>query len=137
MTTTRCAARCATGWRRRFPDCASRKRPTPRKRSAVEGARFDVVLMDIGLPGINGVEATRRLRQCDPQTKVVLISAHDSNAGRTASLEAGAVAFVAKLRMHQGLHAVLGRLLAESRAPDCAGGARDERVAPGAPNTLR
>lgn len=88
---------------------------------AVEGARFDIVLMDIGLPGINGVEATRRLRQCAPQAKVVMISVHDSDAQRAAAREAGAVGFVAKRCMHEGLLAALGPLLAETRAPDSAG----------------
>lgn len=76
--------------------------------------------MDLGLPGINGLEAARRLRQCAPQTKVVMVSVHDSEAQRMASLEAGAVAFVAKRRMHEGLLATLGGLLAQSRAADPA-----------------
>ena len=83
---------------------------------AAEHARFDIVLMDIGLPGINGVEATRQLHERMPETKIVMVSVHDSETQRAASVAAGAVAFVAKRRMHEGLRAVLDFILDESRA---------------------
>lgn len=80
---------------------------------AAEHARFDIVLMDIGLPGINGVEATRRLRDKFPDSKIVMVSVHDGEAQRAASIAAGAVAFVAKRRVHEGLRAAISRLLAQ------------------------
>jgi len=77
---------------------------------------FDIVLMDIGLPGMSGVEATRRLHERSPATKIVMVSVHDGEAQRAASLAAGAVAFVAKRRMHEGLRAALDPLLAGREA---------------------
>lgn len=88
---------------------------------AVDTVRFDVVLMDIGLPGISGIEATRQLRARAPGSQIVMISVHDSEAHRKGSLAAGAVAFVAKRRMHEGLRKVLERLLAKRATPNVAG----------------
>lgn len=56
----------------------------------------DVVVMDVHLPGINGVEATRRiLAQC-PQTRVVALTAYNEAAYHRALTEIGAAAFVLK-----------------------------------------
>ena len=78
---------------------------------AVEATRFDLVLMDLGLPGTNGVEATRLLSARLPQTKIVVVSVHDSDAHRAAAQAAGAVAFVAKRHMHEHLRAALRQVL--------------------------
>lgn len=91
---------------------------------ATERARFDIVLMDIGLPGINGVEAARQLHERMPETKIVMVSVHDSDTQRAASVAAGAVAFVAKRRMHEGLRAVLDIILHEPRPPAAPEGPR-------------
>ena len=88
----------------------------------VEGGRFDLVLMDIGLPGMSGIEATRRLCAHDPGQKVVMVSVHDSEAQRAAATAAGAVGFVSKRRMHEGLREMLDRLFADRLVP---GGVED------------
>ena len=82
---------------------------------AVEAERFQVVLMDIGLPGINGVEATRRMCGRFPEIRIIMISVHDSETHRSESLAAGAVGFIGKRRMHEGLRARLDELLAQRR----------------------
>ncbi len=56
----------------------------------------DVVLMDLGLPGINGIEATRLIKQSNPDIKVLILTSHDSESDVINSIEAGADAYCMK-----------------------------------------
>jgi two-component system, NarL family, invasion response regulator UvrY len=56
---------------------------------------IDLVLMDVRLPGIDGIEATRRVRHARPGTEVVLVSATATELPADAS-ECGALAVLAK-----------------------------------------
>jgi DNA-binding NarL/FixJ family response regulator len=50
-------------------------------REAVERAKRlqpDVAILDIGMPDLNGVEATRQIRKVSPQTEILILSAHGS-----------------------------------------------------------
>lgn len=73
-------------------------------------ARLDLVLMNLELPGRNGIEATRELRRRDPSCAVVIMSVNDSQALRVAALEAGAMAFVSKRELPHGLRPILDGL---------------------------
>ena len=67
--------------------------------SALEGLPKDkpqVVLMDINLPGMNGVECVRRLKQLAPATQVVMLTAYEDTDNIYGSLEAGAAGYLLK-----------------------------------------
>jgi DNA-binding NarL/FixJ family response regulator len=59
----------------------------------------DVVLMDISMPGLNGIEATRRIRQLSPDSKIVILTENRDEDLRAAALRAGAAAYVLKSEM--------------------------------------
>ena len=56
----------------------------------------DIVLMDIGLPDISGIEATKRIIEFDPKAKVIILTAHLSEQEVINSLHAGACAYALK-----------------------------------------
>jgi pilus assembly protein CpaE len=76
----------------------------------------DVVLMDVNLPGLDGIAATQELAFRVPRTAVIIHSMHDDNVTIGRALAAGAVAFVGKQQPD-------GDLLAAIRM---AGGQRKE-----------
>jgi DNA-binding NarL/FixJ family response regulator len=58
--------------------------------------RPDVVLMDIAMPGLNGVEATRLIREQYPHTRVLVLSQHGERQYVLAVLQAGASGYILK-----------------------------------------
>lgn len=58
--------------------------------------RPDVLVLDIGLPGIDGIELTRRVQEQLSQTRVVILTMHDVDRDVLAALAAGADAYVLK-----------------------------------------
>jgi len=56
----------------------------------------DIVLMDVEMPGMDGITATATMRDSTPQCAVVMMSIHDDIHTRTRALAAGATAFVEK-----------------------------------------
>jgi DNA-binding NarL/FixJ family response regulator len=56
----------------------------------------DVVVMDIGLPGLNGIEATRRIRKAARRTEILALSLHESEHFAREVLSAGARGYVFK-----------------------------------------
>lgn len=62
----------------------------------VEQLRPDLVLMDIAMPGLNGLEATARLLKTWPDTKVVILSMHQSEEYVRQALRNGAAAYLLK-----------------------------------------
>jgi DNA-binding NarL/FixJ family response regulator len=80
---------------------------------AVEMARsldLDIIIMDIGLPGMSGIEATRRIK-AEKQSRVVIQTTHEEEAYRADAMAAGADAFVAKRMMGTDLLPLLRTLL--------------------------
>ena len=64
--------------------------------AAAERERPDVVLMDIAMKGMNGLEAAARLRERQPQAKVIILSMHTSEEYVLLALRAGAAAYLIK-----------------------------------------
>jgi|SRR5690348_2610929 DNA-binding NarL/FixJ family response regulator len=68
-------------------------------REAVEkasGLQPDVVVLDIGMPLLNGVEATRQIRKVSPNTEILILTMHDSEHLIQGVLEAGAHGYILK-----------------------------------------
>lgn len=71
----------------------------------------DFVLMDIRMSEMDGIEATRRIRQSDPNAKVVILTDYDDRELRRAAAEAGAIHYALKDNLPD-----LVRLLKQLRA---------------------
>jgi two-component system invasion response regulator UvrY len=72
---------------------------------------YRVILMDIGLPGINGIEATRKIKSFDPEVAIVMVTIHDSPEYRVDADAAGADAFILKEKMYAELVPAIHSLL--------------------------
>jgi len=82
-------------------------------RCAAHG-KLDFALINVELPGENGIEAARELRRRHHDLPLVLMSVHDSEILRLAAIEAGANAFVAKRDLTLSLLPIVQRLLARN-----------------------
>ena len=61
-----------------------------------EEGKPDIALLDIGMPLLNGIEATRQIRKVSPKTEVLILTMHDSDTIVQGVLEAGARGYILK-----------------------------------------
>ncbi len=61
-----------------------------------QGKHFDLILMDINMPILNGIEATRQIKSINPKIPVIVQTAYVLNDERIKSFEAGCDGFMAK-----------------------------------------
>lgn len=57
---------------------------------------FDIVLLDIWMPGIDGIEVLKRIKQCNPQLPVIMISGHGNVETAVKATRLGAIDFIEK-----------------------------------------
>jgi DNA-binding NarL/FixJ family response regulator len=77
----------------------------------VETEKVDIVLMDIRLPGMDGIAGTRVVLELSPRTSVVVISTFDDSSHRMAASQAGAKAYVCKRAISRELIPVIENLM--------------------------
>ncbi len=82
--------------------------------SAAQRLHPEVVVMDISLPGLNGIDVTRQLLKARPETKVLILSMHADPAYITQSLRAGAKGYLLKDADDQDLVKAVAALAAGS-----------------------
>lgn len=64
--------------------------------SAMQRHPFDLVLLDVSMPGMSGVEACREIRELAPRTGIVMVTVRDAEEDKVRALEAGADDYVTK-----------------------------------------
>lgn len=77
----------------------------------VDAERVDIVLMDIRLPGMDGITGTRIVLERSPHTSVIVISIFDDASHRSAASRAGAKAYVCKRAIGRELVPVIENLM--------------------------
>jgi DNA-binding NarL/FixJ family response regulator len=86
------------------------------RQPAYQAQRPDVVLMDIRMPEVDGITATRQIRILDPAARIVIVTDYDDSQLRDAALAAGACDYTLKDNLPD-LVPLLRRLRANPEGP--------------------
>jgi DNA-binding NarL/FixJ family response regulator len=92
-----------------------------------------LILLDISLPGISGIEAARRIRRVSPKSQIIFLSQHDSLQMVTDALNTGGHGYVAKIdagaellhairTVREGKQFVSQRISSQGWRPETSGG---------------
>ncbi len=77
----------------------------------LDGQRFDAIFLDLIMPGLNGAETFRHIRQADPEAYVVIVTGHPDSALMSEALEIGPFAVMKKPCALEDIRMVLGSLV--------------------------
>jgi DNA-binding NarL/FixJ family response regulator len=76
-----------------------------------ESLQPDLIITDISMPILSGIEAAKRILTSTPQTKIIFLTVHTDPEFVQAALELGAVAYVFKSRLVSDLRLAIGEVL--------------------------
>ena len=85
---------------------------------SVQQHQFDLVLLDVSMPGMSGIHACRRIRGISPQAGIVMVTVRDQEDDKVRALEAGADDYVTKPFKLRELTARLRAVLRRTRMSD-------------------
>jgi len=74
----------------------------------------DIVLMDVMLPEMNGIEAASRIKDLVPDVQILMLSMYEDSAYQSDAAAAGATAYIPKRRMGAELIPAITKLLSEA-----------------------
>jgi DNA-binding NtrC family response regulator len=80
----------------------------------IQSAAIDLVILDIKMPKMNGLEVLRRIRHLRPEIPVVMITGYESTDVATEAIHLGANDYITKPFDSQRIRSALKRLMAES-----------------------
>jgi CheY-like chemotaxis protein len=103
---------CSYLSQREFVEIAATASGGPEALALLEQLKPSLVVMDIQMPGMSGLETVTRISQQHPSVPVILVTAHDSPDLEKASHVCGAFGFARKQRLNQDLPGLLERLRA-------------------------
>jgi PAS domain S-box-containing protein len=95
----------------------------------------DIVLMDVSMPELNGVQATKMIRSEFPDTRVLIISQNDPEITRAQAKAAGASGYIAKADLSRSLLSTIDAIT-DGKQPVGAAVAQDKPVSRAAPDRL-
>jgi DNA-binding NarL/FixJ family response regulator len=75
----------------------------------------DIVLMDVTMPVMNGLVATRQIKQLLPKTIIIIVTQHDAREMMRQALDAGAAAYIVKSRIAIDLFGAIEKVISESK----------------------
>src|ERR1700730_2841764 len=77
----------------------------------------DVILLDVSMPHLNGLDAARVIRKEVPQSKILMVSQHDAAYMSQRALEVGALGYVAKSELSRQLLAAVESVIHDGQPP--------------------
>jgi DNA-binding NtrC family response regulator len=77
----------------------------------MQGAEFDLVLLDLRMPGMDGIEVLRRMRERYPKVRVIMITAHGTVESAVEAMKLGAVDFIQKPCTPDEIRELVGKVM--------------------------